>query len=756
MHFQSLGATSRVCLGMLEVCALLMIFSLPVRASNLLLRSGNNAFTENQWPKGMKPPAEHPEFVGSYDFLSVLHADNDDHTVTKERSTPGQLSNASSWWSMVALLANFPSSLHKILPNKEIGKKLGEGSFGVTYLARDLKTNELVAIKILKSGGERYLTPRDADKPGLKELVDASKDECQIARGIHAFDSKDPEGSRHVMKCLKDGITETLSNSSLSDVPLYLVLEFAGASDLNAWWLERMQEVRRGDVSELAKKYRMLMRQLIVGLNFMNNPERDVQWIHHDLKPQNVVVDDSKPELKLSIIDLGTALSTQNPKQTSPCTVLFRPPEFISLQSSVGFASPAHSFDTYSAALSMISLLTTPIESKGADGSTEKFFLPQFVQTALMIGVFKSISTKALADAADCLSRSVKDPAVPVWVDRLQDCLSKVTQGKIADELDSSIAAVRRASGSARKAQLMTLIGCAPNMESGIALKNGNPLLSQIVDDWMSSKFDDVLLQMLSPRPDQRPQPLSLLESAWLQQAFQETKKTHSVEYECPPPVLDLVGHLTSAIVAPILAIGCCGFCTCFGMCCCVCHTSNGGQSAGWTACVLALCVAASGMSLGLWIDGLLLYVGMFVSLGTCLFSCCHGQCKSTFDADQHMASTWIMSLRCSVVYCLVITVFILLRTMPLREQLGFAAEQLPSIFSHLNDENLILLHPSSEDMGFYTEILRYLKSGIILTMYPTINGFVVASFGLWRWSKHRSQSVVVEPGLELRQIQML
>jgi len=315
---------------------------------------------------------------------------------------------------------------------------------------------------------------------------------------------------------------------------------------------------------------------------------------------------------------------------------------------------------------------------------------------------------------------------------------------------------VRKSSGAARKQKLMSLIGCKhvadPNNPNAPP-QNGNQMLPQIVDDWMSAKFDDVLLRMLSRRPEQRPQPSSVLESAWLQETFRETDSSQTIEYECPMPG-DLTAYVVFTFGLPLLALSCCGCCICCGMCCCACNTAQGGQSTGWIACLLALCVAGSGMSLGLWINGFLLYVLMLVSCGTCLFSGYHGtKCNSnsTSEADQHVAPTWKISLSCSTAYCFVSTLALFLQTAPLRQHVAYAKEMLNPIVSDLVEKELIPDPTDSKGLQMLQMLLGVFKTCIIWTMYPGISGFAIALFGLWRWRTHREKRIV-EPGLEMQQ----
>lgn len=180
---------------------------------------------------------------------------------------------------------------------KEAGagaKPLGEGSFGMVFLARDEQRS--LALKV----------PRDSAK------VASLQEECDkvstIFKAIEAGGAAKMHGEHHVMHCVK---------SYMEADPPFIALEYAGMSGQEAL----VSEPQSPD------KVHGYLKQMVLALAAFN--EAAPPQIHHDLKWTNTAVD-TKGCLKL--IDLDTVLpgrrgEWENTRKMIPFSPLYAPPE---------------------------------------------------------------------------------------------------------------------------------------------------------------------------------------------------------------------------------------------------------------------------------------------------------------------------------------------------------------------------------------------------------------------------------------------
>ncbi|KAF5782994.1 putative protein kinase CAMK-CAMKL-CHK1 family [Helianthus annuus] len=154
-----------------------------------------------------------------------------------------------------------------LLGRFEIGKLLGHGSFAKVYLARNLKSNEQVAIKVI-----------DKEKILKTGLISHIKREISILRRV-----------RHpnIVQLYEVMATKT---------KIYFVMEYVKGGEL-------FNKVAKGRLKEdVARKY---FQQLISAVGFCHS--RGV--FHRDLKPENILLDESG-DLKVSDFGLS-AISEQ-------------------------------------------------------------------------------------------------------------------------------------------------------------------------------------------------------------------------------------------------------------------------------------------------------------------------------------------------------------------------------------------------------------------------------------------------------------
>jgi len=151
----------------------------------------------------------------------------------------------------------------------ELGRPLGQGTFGTTYLGRELATGRAVAIKCLPLGGLPEWKPvelferearvlRSLDHPGVPEFVDA-------------FEDDGPEGGHR----------------------FYIVSEHIEGPTLQA----EIAAGRRWSPEQA----RDLLKELLETLDYLHTLSPRV--IHRDIKPSNVVL---RPDGQPVLVDFGS------------------------------------------------------------------------------------------------------------------------------------------------------------------------------------------------------------------------------------------------------------------------------------------------------------------------------------------------------------------------------------------------------------------------------------------------------------------
>ncbi|RVX73324.1 hypothetical protein B0A52_02966 [Exophiala mesophila] len=172
-----------------------------------------------------------------------------------------------------------------------VTQTLGRGMFSSVVRATDTQTNQPVAIKIVRNN-------ESMRKAGIKE-IDILKD----------ISTNDPEDKKHVIK---------LHGSFDHKGHLCMVFE-----NLSLNLRELLKKFGR-DVGINLKAIRAYSQQLFLGLSLL----KKCQYIHADLKPDNILVNEARSTLK--ICDLGSA-SPIGENATAPYLVsrFYRAPEII-------------------------------------------------------------------------------------------------------------------------------------------------------------------------------------------------------------------------------------------------------------------------------------------------------------------------------------------------------------------------------------------------------------------------------------------
>lgn len=179
----------------------------------------------------------------------------------------------------------------KIDDRYEVTANLGRGMFASVIRAIDIKVNKPVAIKIIRNN-------ESMKKAGAKE-VDILKD----------LAANDPDDKKHIVRLLRS-----------FDHKGHLCMVFENM-DMN---LREVLKKFGRDIGLNLKAIRAYSQQLFFGLSLL----RKCQYLHADLKPDNILADESRTKIKIA--DLGSASSiTEN--ATAPYLVsrFYRAPEVI-------------------------------------------------------------------------------------------------------------------------------------------------------------------------------------------------------------------------------------------------------------------------------------------------------------------------------------------------------------------------------------------------------------------------------------------
>ena len=170
-----------------------------------------------------------------------------------------------------------------------IMQKLGWGHFSTAWLAKDIKFNTYVAIKIQKSA---------------QQYIDAAYDEVEILQELekHNFD---PEWVRSVKEYWQDEPEKIKNGVQRDHSQIVQLLNSFIYHGQNGRHFCMVFEIMGVTLLEIIKRYnykgiplpyvRVITKQILIGLDFLH---RMCGIIHTDLKPENVLVCLTPSELK--------------------------------------------------------------------------------------------------------------------------------------------------------------------------------------------------------------------------------------------------------------------------------------------------------------------------------------------------------------------------------------------------------------------------------------------------------------------------
>ncbi|KAF2225671.1 kinase-like domain-containing protein [Elsinoe ampelina] len=173
----------------------------------------------------------------------------------------------------------------------QVHSNLGKGVFSAVVRATDNRTGNTVAIKVIRKQESMY-------RAGLKEIHTLEK-----------LAEADPEDKRHVIR---------LERHFMHKGHLCMVFE-----NLSINLREVLKKFGR-DVGINIKAVRAYAQQIFLGLSLLKKCE----IIHADLKPDNVLVNENRSQLKIA--DLGSAFDAQDSEITDTLVSRFyRGPEIM-------------------------------------------------------------------------------------------------------------------------------------------------------------------------------------------------------------------------------------------------------------------------------------------------------------------------------------------------------------------------------------------------------------------------------------------
>lgn len=269
---------------------------------------------------------------------------------------------------------------------------LNHGSFGMVFMAKDLQTNQMVAIKCL--------TKKSASEEANFEL---------------AIDEKSEELALHTYLRSHPNIVNLL-NSFDTDAHTYIVLEFCERGDL-------YEAIRMGHGPLETEHVRRFMTQLIDAVEYIHSKG----IFHRDIKPENIFLTESG-NMKLG--DFGLATTETWTYETSVGSDRYMSPEQYD-SAGEGY-SPAQA-DIWAIGVCLLNVLfsrnpfSTPTE-------TDPLFLDFSKDAQSLFDVFPSMSQDTYEVIVHCMYLDPRKRSLAGARDALERVISFTTEDEILDD----------------------------------------------------------------------------------------------------------------------------------------------------------------------------------------------------------------------------------------------------------------------------------------------------------------------------------
>jgi serine/threonine protein kinase len=300
---------------------------------------------------------------------------------------------------------------------------LNHGSFGMVFLAKDLTTNQHVAIKCLTKKAA-------ASESDSSFAIDERSEElaCHAQLGSHAN-------------------IVNLIHSFETDAHVYIVLEFCSRGDL-------YEAIRTGTGPLETEHVRQFMLQLVDAVAYIHLKG----MYHRDIKPENIFLTQSG-EMKLG--DFGLATSEKWTYETTVGSDRYMSPEQYD---SAGAGYSPEQADIWAIGICLLNILfsrnpfTTPTES-------DPLFLDFSRDKQSLFDVFPTMSQDTYEVIAQCMSLDPRKRSLAGAREALERVVSFTTFDESLDDFHSSFE--RRVIASANREPLRTPSIQSPQMDSG-------------------------------------------------------------------------------------------------------------------------------------------------------------------------------------------------------------------------------------------------------------------------------------------------
>ena len=189
-----------------------------------------------------------------------------------------------------------------------LGRVLGKGGFGITYIAQDFSTNRICAIK-------EYMPSEYASRDGGTQSVFPFPDQ----KATYVFEhgkSKFIEEAKTLLRMSINPIVVNIWDYFTQNNTAYIVMEFLDGQDLR-----KLARSNGGTIEpDFAKNILVTIASSLMEIHRMN-------ILHRDLSPENIIVTKSG---QIKLIDFGAArnfVSNQNKGMSILLKPGFAPPE---------------------------------------------------------------------------------------------------------------------------------------------------------------------------------------------------------------------------------------------------------------------------------------------------------------------------------------------------------------------------------------------------------------------------------------------